>query len=135
MKRSAILLLLVCAAALPAAALAQAEAETEVGTEAEAEAEAEAPDESVEMITTKWSLNQPRKKPVRVKRALLTAKWRIKQPRRKALQTASVAGPAMPAAQHIKLPRQKKKRKTQQRLPNNRTNAAKAITKVVRNKT
>ena len=124
MKRPAILLLLVCAAALPGAALAQAETEVE----------AEAPGNSVEMLTTKWSLGQPRKKPVLAKQALLaakSAKWRKRSPT-KALQTASVTGPAMPAAQHIKLPRQKKKRKSPPRLPNNRTNAAKMITKVIR---
>lgn len=120
MKRSAILLLLVCAAALPAAALAQVEAE------------AEAPRERVEMLNTKWSLDKPRKKKaVNMNQALRTAKWR-KRPPTKVLQTASVAGPAMPAAERIKLPRQKKKRKSQQRLPNNRTNAAKMITKVIR---
>jgi hypothetical protein len=130
MKRSAILLLLVCAAALPAAALAQVEAETEF--EAEAEAEAEAPRERVEMLNTKWSLDKPRrKKAANPNQALRTAKWR-KRPPAKVLQTASVAGPAMPAAERVKLPRQKKKRKSQQRLPNNRTNAAKMITKVIR---
>ncbi|WP_332811710.1 hypothetical protein [Sphingomonas sp.] len=125
MKRSAILLLLVCAAALPAAAFAQAE----VGVEADTEASGE----SVEMLTTKWSLNKPRKKKaVTMNQALHTANWRIEQPRKKALQTASVAGPALPAARSVKLPRQKKKPKSQQRLPNNRTNAAKAIAKVIR---
>lgn len=121
MKRSAILLLLVCAAALPATALAQVEAE------------AEAPGESA-VLTTKWSLNQPRKKkPVTMNQALGAANWRKEQPRAKApVQTAAVAGPALPAAQRTKLPRQKKKPKSQQRLPNNRTNAAKMITKVVR---
>lgn len=99
MKRSTILLLLVSAAALPAAALAQAEAE------------AVAPAQSADMLTTKWSLKQPRKKAV--------------------AQTASVTGPAVPAPRAVKYPKPKQ-HKSRQRLPNNRTNAARAITQVIR---
>jgi hypothetical protein len=48
MKRPAILMLLVCAAALPAAALAQGESEAQ--------------SQSGAMLTTHWSLKQSRKK-------------------------------------------------------------------------
>jgi hypothetical protein len=97
MKRPAILLLL-CAAALPAAALAQGAAEAQ--------------GQSSEMLTTKWSLKQPRKKaPAQI-----------------------VAGPALPAPQRVKLPKPRQ-HQSQQRLPNNRTNAAPAIASIIRNKT
>jgi hypothetical protein len=99
MKRPAILLLL-CAAALPAAALAQGAAEAQ--------------GQSGEMLTTKWSLKQPRKKAP--------------------AQTAIVAGPALPAPQRVKLPKPRQ-HQSQQRLPNNRTNAAPAIASIIRNKT
>ncbi len=98
MKRSAILLLL-CAAALPAAPLAQGAAEAQ--------------GQGSEMLTTKWSLKQPRKK---------------------APAQAAVAGPALPAPQRIKLP-QPRQHHSQQRLPNNRTNAAPAIASMIRKKT
>jgi hypothetical protein len=98
MKRSAILLLL-CAAALPAAALAQGEAGAQ--------------GQSGEMLTTKWSLKQPRKK---------------------APAQTAVAGPALPAPQRIKLP-PPPRHHSQERLPNNRTNAAPAIASIIRNKT
>jgi hypothetical protein len=98
MKRPAILLLLVCAAALPAAALAQVEAQGQGG----------------DMLTTKWSLKQPRKK---------------------APAETTAAGPALPAPQRIKLPQPREHRSQQQRLPNNRTNAAPAIASIIRKKT
>jgi hypothetical protein len=94
MKRSAILLLLICAA-VPAAALAQVEADAQA--------------QSGEMLTTNWSLKQPRKK-------------------------AAIAGPALPAPRRIKLPKPRKHQR-QQRLPDNRTNVAPVIASMVRNKT
>lgn len=105
MKRSTILLLLASAAALPAAALAQGKAA------AEAPAQAEVAGQSVDMLTTKWTLKQPRKKA--------------------AAQTASVAGPAVPAPRVVKYPKAKQ-HKSRQRLPNNRTNASKTIAAVIR---
>jgi hypothetical protein len=99
MKRPAILLLLLCAAALPAAALAQGEADTQgLGGE------------------------------------ILTTKWTLKQPGKKAPGHTVAAGPALPAPQRIKLP-QPRQHRSQQRLPNNRTNAAPAIASVIRKKT
>jgi len=100
MKQPTFLLLLVCAAALPVAAFAQAEAEAQ--------------GQSGEMLTTKWSLKQPRKKAPG--------------------QTVAVAGPALPAPQRIKLPKPRQHH-SQQRLPNNRTNAAPAIASIIRKKT
>jgi hypothetical protein len=111
MKRSAILLLLVCAAALPAAARAQDAAEATAGYQTAAPGQADGPGQSADMLTTKWSLKQPRKKAD--------------------AQTASVAGPAVPPAPVVKYPKPKQ-RTSRQRLPNNRTNAAKTITQVIR---
>jgi hypothetical protein len=117
MKRSAILLLLVCAPALPAAAFAQGAAKAEAPYQPEVLGQAEVPGQtagsaqSEDILTTKWSLKQPRKKAV--------------------AQTAGVAGPAVPAPPVVRYPKPKQ-RTTRQRLPNNRTNVAKTITQVIR---
>ncbi|MDB5699370.1 MAG: hypothetical protein JWN69_2174 [Alphaproteobacteria bacterium] len=96
MKRPAIILLLACAAALPMAAVAQSDGGA--------------------MLTTKWSLKQPRKK----------------APGQSA--NATVTGPAVPAPQRLKLPRVRQHH-TRERLPDNRTNAAPAIASMIRKKT
>ncbi len=110
MKRSAILLLLVGAAALPAAAFAQGNTQAEAA-QSQGPGLTEGPGQSADLLTTKWSLKQPRKKAV--------------------AQTAAVAGPAVPPAPVVKYPKPKQ-HQSRQRLPNNRTNAAKTITQVIR---
>jgi hypothetical protein len=65
--------------------------------------------------------------------AMLTTKWSLKQPAKKAPGQTAVAGPALPAPQRIKLP-QARQHHSQERLPNNRTNAAPVIASIIRNK-